>query len=100
MAGTFEEKATLATDNTFINKCRVAMLFRANEVLNSQDAAVKTYSRMGQAKGIVNNAGGDASSMAWKVATGNATIGAAAPAVPSDGDTQFSVNVQLDLDIS
>lgn len=97
MAGTFAEKATLATDNTFINQCRVAMLFRANQVLNETN--FMTLPALQQAKNIVNNAGADAPNMAWKVATGNATIGGAAPVVPSDGDTQFAVNVQLNLDI-
>ncbi len=99
MAGTFSEQATLATDNSFINKCKVAMLFRANQILSDADTN-PGYKQMIQMQTIVNNAGGDAPNMAWKVATGNATIAAAAPAVPSDGDTQFAVNTQLDLDIS
>lgn len=98
MAGTFAEQATLANDNAMIDKCRVAMLFRANELLSSQTA--QKLAVLQQAKNIVTNAGADAPSMAWKLATGNATIAAAAPAVPSDGDVQFSVNVQLVLDIS
>lgn len=98
MAGTFAEQATLATDNTFIDKCRVAMLFRANQVLTSAELNDKTSKKIIQAKGIISNAGGDALNMAWKVATGNATIAGAAPAVPVDGDVQFAVNTQLVLD--
>ncbi len=95
MAGTFAEKATLATDNAFINKCRVAMIFRAAELINSSTAqSVQTLDRM---ISIFSGAGNDAANMAWRVAAGNATIGAAAPAVPSDGDTQFAVNTFLAL---
>ena len=93
MAGTFADKATLATDNAFISKCKVAMLFRARELTDSQTA--QTYATLAKMNGILANAGADAGSMAWLVATGNATIGGAAPAIPSDGDTQFAVNTFL-----
>lgn len=95
MAGTFADKATLAGDNAFINKCRVAMIFRANELLTSSTAqSVKTLTAM---DGIFRNAASDAPSMAWRVSAGNATIGAAAPVVPIDTDVQFAVNTILAL---
>lgn len=98
MAGTFADKATLANDNAFINKVRVALIFRANELINSTSAQnLATYEAVGNAKAIFQNAGSDASSMAWRVAAGNATIGAAAPTVPIDSDVQFAVNTLLAL---
>lgn len=95
MAGTFTDKATLANDNAFINKCRTAMLFRANELTVSSTA--QTYATLSKMNAILQSAGDVAPKMAWLVATGNATIGAAAPAVPSDSDTQFAVNTMLSL---
>jgi hypothetical protein len=96
MAGTFADKATLATDNSFINKVKVALIFRANELINSTSAqSLATYDVVGHAKAIFQNAGSDAPSMAWRVAASNATIGAAAPAVPIDSDVQFAVNTIL-----
>ena len=98
MPGTFAEKATLATDNAFINKCRVALMFRATELLASTAAQnASTLKTLTVADGILRSAGSDAASMAWRVAAGNATIGAAAPAVPNDSDTQFAVNTFLAL---
>lgn len=98
MAGTFADKATLATDNAFINKCRVAMLFRANELLSSTAAQnATTRATLVSMDGIFRNAGSDAPSMAWRIAAGNSTIGAAAPAVPIDSDIQFAVNTFLAL---
>lgn len=93
MAGTFAEQAQLASDSAFIAKIRVAMIFRANELFNSQSA--QTLAVLLQAKGILSNAGSQAPDVAALVATGNPTIAAAAPAIPSDGDTQFAVNTVL-----
>ena len=93
MAGTFTDQATLATDNAFINKCRAAMLFRAVEVLTA--SAVPVVTTITKMNAILQNAGADAPNMAWRVATGNPTVAAEAPAVPSDGDTQFAVNTFL-----
>lgn len=95
MAGTFADKATLATDNAFINKVRVALIFRANELLTSTTAQnVRTLNSMNS---IFLSAGSDALSMAWRVAASNSTIGSAAPAVPIDSDVQFAVNTILTL---
>lgn len=95
MAGTFTDQATLASDNAFINKVRAAMLFRANELLALATTPSPKLKTLQQATNIIANAGGDAASMAWVVATTNATIAGAAPAVPVDGDVQFAVNTQL-----
>ena len=95
MAGTFADQATLAGDNAFINKCRAALLFRSVELMTSTTA--QTFTTLAKMQAIFQNAGADASNMAWRVAAGNATIAAAAPAVPSDSDTQFAVNTFLAL---
>lgn len=98
MAGTFADKATLATDNAFINKVRVAMIFRANELLVSTAAqSATTLKALTAADSLFRNAASDAPNMAWRVAAGNATIGAAAPAVPIDSDVQFAVNTLMAL---
>lgn len=91
----FADQATLANDSAFINKCRAALIFRANEVLASPQSF--TRSQIEQAYEILDNSGSDAARMAWLVAAGNSTIAAAAPTVPSDGDTQFAVNSFLPL---
>jgi uncharacterized membrane protein YadS len=93
MPGTFADKATLASDNAFINKCRAAMIFRANELMTS--ATAQTVTTLDKMQGIMASAGSGADRMAWIVACGNSAIGAAAPAVPSDSDTQFAVNTFL-----
>lgn len=93
MAGTFADKATLASDNAFINKCRAAMLFRAVELTNS--ATAQTFVTLSKMSAILQNAGSGAPNMAWLVAAGNSTIGGLAPAVPNDSDTQFAVNTFL-----
>jgi hypothetical protein len=93
MAGTFADQATLAADNSFIAKVRCAMIYRANELFTSVSA--QDYRVTVQARDILMSAAGNASSVAALVASGNATIAAAAPAVPNDGDTQYAVNTVL-----
>lgn len=88
--GTFTDQATLANTNEFIDKCRAAMLFRAVELINSQTP--QTLAVLSKMHSILSSAGAGAENMAWLVATGNATVAAAAPEVPSDGDVQFVVN--------
>jgi len=95
MAGTLAEIATLATDNGFIAKIRGAMIKRAVELVTS--ATAQNLNTLNQMISILRSAGGEASNIAWLVAAGNATIAAAAPAVPNDSDTQFAVNTQLAL---
>jgi hypothetical protein len=100
MAGTFSDQAVLASDNAFINKCRAAMLFRANELMAMASPPVPRLGTLQQATQIIRSSGSDASNMAWIVATTNPTIAAAAPAVPTDGDVQFAVNTQLTASIA
>lgn len=95
MAGTFTDQNTLATDNAFIAKVRCAMIYRANQ--NATSSSRNTLDELQQAKSILMNAAAEASNMARLIASGNATIAAAAPAVPSDGDTQYAVNTTLAL---
>ena len=92
MAGTFAEQATLAADNGFIAKCRCAIIFRAVELLGTQGTNEFIRAAMLNA---LRNAGADAPLMAARLASGSTAIAAAAPAVPSDADTQTAVNVFL-----
>lgn len=96
MAGTFADQATLAKDGAFIDKCRVALLFRAREITDS--AAKQEFTLVQKMRSVLNNAGNDAQNMAWLVATGNATVAAGAPAIPADGDVQFAVNTFLTVE--
>lgn len=89
MAGTFAEQAALAADNNFINKCRCAIIFRAVELLTTN--GTNEYIRQAMLNAL-RNGGADAALMAARLASGSATIAAAAPAVPSDADTQTAVN--------
>lgn len=89
----FTDQATLANDSAFINKCRAALIFRAVQILESPQNF--TRPQVEQAYRILDTSGADAPRMAWIVAAGNATIAAAAPTVPSDGDTQYAVNTFL-----
>ena len=93
MAGTFADQATLVSDNAFIAKIRCALIYRANELYNS--ATAQSYRALVQARSILDNAGADAQKYAFLVASGNPTIDSSAPAVPSDGDTQYAVNTFL-----
>ena len=95
MAGSLTDQATLATDNTFINKCRAAMLARSVELMKS--ATPQNFATLSKVMNVFQSAAADASSMAWRVATGSAAIAAGAPAVPSDSDTQQAVNVIMTL---
>lgn len=94
MAGTFADQATLTSDNAFIAKVRAAMIYRATEMYGSETA--QTWATLNQAREILQSAARDAAIIAALVASGNPTIAAAAPAVPSDGDTQYAVNVVLE----
>ena len=93
MAGTFADQATLANSTPFVNACRVAMLFRAVSLITGNTP--QTATTLNKMMTIFNNAGADATSMAWRVAIGNPSIAAAAPALPPDSDIQFAVNTFL-----
>ena len=93
MAGTFAEQATLASDNAFIAKVRVALIARAVEQYYS--ATAQPFAILNQARNILNDAGDDAARVAWLAIAADATIRAAAPSVPSDSATQTAVNTVL-----
>lgn len=95
MAGTFAEQNTLATDNSFIAKVKCAMVFRANQFLTNESR--NTLAELQQAKNILSTAASEATNVARIIASANATIANAAPAVPSDSDTQYAVNTTLAL---
>jgi hypothetical protein len=93
MAGTYAEMAELATLNDFVNLCKISLLKRAVELDDGTDK--QTVGILNLLSGIMTDSDGYAKRMAWLIAAGNATISAAAPAVPSEGDTQFAVNTFL-----
>lgn len=93
MAGTYADQATLATTNAFIDLCKVALLKRAVELSDGTDKL--DAPTLNTIASIMQDAGGYASRMAWLIAATNATVGASAPAVPSQGDLQFCVNTLL-----
>lgn len=92
MAGTFADQAALAANSDFVNKCRAAMIKQAFAVVDANTQPLWLRNKM---SAIINSAASDATNMAWRVASGNSTIAAAAPAVPTDNDTQFAVNTFL-----
>lgn len=93
MPGTAADITTLANSNDFIAQCRVALVKRAVEIDAGTDRQSATT--LNGVASIMSNSEDIAKRMAWLVAAGNATIAAAAPAVPSEGDTQFAVNTLL-----
>jgi len=98
MAGTLAEQSELAVSNAFIAKVKCAMIFRANQNYTSETK--QSLAVLEQSKSILRNAASDAPALAAIIASGNATIAAAAPAVPSDADTQYAVNTALTMLIS
>jgi hypothetical protein len=106
MPGTYADKAELANLNDFIALCKVALLTRAVELDTnnaqlvaelmgkaSDPASTKfMLSATSIASRIIGNADDYAKRMAWLIVSGNPTIGAAAPAVPKEGDVQYAVN--------
>ena len=93
MVGTAADITALASSNDFIAQCRVALVKRAVEI----DAGTDRQSAV-TLNGVANimaNSEDVARRMAWLVAAGNPTIAAAAPAVPSESDTQYVVNTLL-----
>jgi len=93
MAGTAADIATLASLNDFIARVRVALIKRAVEIDAGSDR--QSAAMLNGVAGIMGNSEDIAKRMAWLVAAGNPTIAAAAPAVPSEGDTQYAVNTML-----
>ncbi len=102
MAGSLSERATLASDSTFINNVRAAMLYQANYTIAAAPPASTTnaqmeasYTLLQKMRAIIANAGSGAANVAWIVATTDPTVGPAAPVVPSDVATQAAVNAVL-----
>jgi hypothetical protein len=93
MAGAASDITYLATVNEFINQCRVALIKRAVEIDAGTDR--QSVGMLNTISGILSDSESYAKRMAWLVAAGNPTIAAAAPAVPSEGDTQYAVNTML-----
>lgn len=93
MAGTFAEQAQLAGNAEMIAACRVAIIKRAIEI--DADSTRETIATLSLVRNILSNSEDFAKRMAWLCAAGNPTIAAAAPAVPSEGDLQFTVNAML-----
>jgi hypothetical protein len=93
MAGTYAEMATLASMDSFITLCKVSLLKRAVEL--DEGEAKQTAAMLNLISGVMSDAEGYAKRMAWLIAAGNATISAAAPTVPTEGDTQYAVNTFL-----
>jgi len=94
MSGTYAEQATLGSDNSFIAKVGVAMISKAVEVYYSTTA--QDYRRLSQAKTILDSGAGDAGRIAKLAIAASQTIREAAPAVPSDANTQTAVNTVLE----
>ena len=93
MAGTAADIATLASLNDFIARVRVALIKRAVEIDAGSDR--QSAATLNGVASIMSNSEDIAKRMAWLVAAGNPTIAAAAPSVPSEGDTQYAVNTML-----
>jgi hypothetical protein len=93
MAGTYADQATLAVSSTFISQCKVALIHRAVELNDGSDRL--SIGMLNLIRNVLSDSETYAGRVAWLVAAGNPTIAAAAPAVPSEGDTQFAVNTIL-----
>ena len=93
MAGAASDIAQLASLNDFIVQVRVALVKRAVEI--DADTDRQSVAMLNSVSSIMSNSEDMAKRMAWLIAAGNPTIAAAAPAVPSEGDTQYAVNTLL-----
>jgi hypothetical protein len=93
MAGTYQDQAYLASLNDFITLVKVALLKRAVEL---DDGSTKqTVGTLNLISSIMSDPDSYAKRMGWLIAATNATVGAAAPAVPSASDVQYCVNTLL-----
>ena len=93
MAGTYADQAALATSNEFIAKVRVAIIKAALDIFLGTDR--KSVEMLQLVSNILIDSESYAKQMAWLIAGGNATVGAAAPAVPDDGALSWCVNDML-----
>ena len=90
MAGTLADQLTLSSDNAFIGKCK-GELVKKCLTIDAGTAGDDTTTR-NLASAILNSPDSYASRVAVLVAFGNATVAAAAPAVPADADMAYVVN--------
>jgi H+/gluconate symporter-like permease len=91
----FSEQITLANTNEFINKIKIALLIRANELyLSVSPQNLKTLQKCSS---ILKSGASEAQTIALVIAASNSTISAIAPAVPDDDTIQSAVNQVLPL---
>jgi hypothetical protein len=93
MSGTFIDQSTLAETNSFISICRISLIKRAIEL----DAATtkQTAAEMSLYRDIIQNPDTYASKIALLIATSDAEVSSAAPAIPSDTVIQACVNTMM-----
>lgn len=90
MAGTLADQATLSVDAAFIAKCKAELVKKCLYIDLGQSGESTTVRLL--ATNILQAPDGYASRCAVLIAFGNATVAAAAPAVPDDADMAYVVN--------
>ena len=90
MAGTLADQLTLSNDNAFIGKCKAELVKKC--LVIEAGAVGDALSTRNLAASILNSPDSYASRVAVLIAFGNATVAAAAPAVPADADMAYVVN--------
>lgn len=93
MPGTYAEQAELAVNAAFVNKVRVALIKAALDIFAGTDR--QSVGTLGLVASVLTDSDAYAQKMAWLIAAGNATVGAAAPAIPDDGALSWCVNDML-----
>lgn len=93
MAGTLADQLTLSQDNAFIGKCKGELVKKCIYIDLGQNGEDTTTRNL--ASNILNSPDSYASRIATLIAFGNATVAAAAPAVPADADMAYVVNEQF-----
>ena len=95
MPGTYADMAALAVNTSFQSLVKVALLKRCAELDAATDKL--TVGQINLYKQGIFAPEQMTPVLSWIIASTNATIGAAAPAVPSESDTQYAVNTTLPL---
>jgi len=90
MAGTLADQLTLSNDNAFIGKCKAELVKKCLTIDAGTGGESATLRAL--ASSILNGPDGYAERIAVLIAFGNATVAAAAPAVPADADMAYVVN--------
>ena len=90
MAGTLADQLTLSNDNAFIGKCKGTLVKKC--LVIAAGAVGDNIATRNLAESIFNSPDTYASRVAVMIAFGNATVAAAAPAVPADADMAYVVN--------